>query len=55
MLSIVVPTFKEADNLPLLAEKIHACIGISSAEASVDYELIAVSYTHLTLPTIYSV
>ena len=29
MLSIVVPTFKEADNLPLLAEQIHACIGIS--------------------------
>ena len=42
MLSIVVPTFKEADNLPLLAEKIHACTGISSAEASVDYELIVV-------------
>ena len=42
MLSIVVPTFKEADNLPLLAEQIHACIGISHAEASIDYELIVV-------------
>ena len=42
MLSIVVPTYKEADNLPLLAEQIHACIGISHAEASIDYELIVV-------------
>ena len=42
MLSIVVPTFMEADNLPLLAEQIHACIGIGNAEASVDYELIVV-------------
>ena len=42
MLSIVVPTYKEAENLPLLAEQIHACIGTGSAGKSIDYELLIV-------------
>ncbi len=42
MLSIVVPTFKEAENLPQLAELIHSCIGPDSNGAAINYELIVV-------------
>ena len=42
MLSIVVPTYKEAENLPLLAEQVNSCIGIDGSHASIDYELLIV-------------
>jgi dolichol-phosphate mannosyltransferase len=42
MLSIVVPTYKEAENLPLLAEQIDARLRQGGAEKSIEYELLIV-------------
>jgi len=40
MLSIVVPTYKEAENLPLLAEQLHTCLSAEVPELA--YELLVV-------------
>lgn len=42
MLSIVVPTYKEAENLPFLAEQIQACLGTGDGLNSIEYELLIV-------------
>ena len=52
-ISVVIPVYNESENLEQLYQRL-----ISSLDKSGEtYEiiLVTVSYTHLTLPTIYSV
>ena len=47
--TIILPTYKEVDSLPTLID------GIEQVKQESIEHLTPVSYTHLTLPTIYSV
>ena len=51
----VLKEIKSRGDIVLFIDEIHTLVGAGAAEGAIDAASISLSYTHLTLPTIYSV